>query len=124
MTECSFSNPTAEPGVLTGGWGHGSPHSKKLGVTEAKGYSGKGLLHGVTQKAQLSLPGRRGEVGEGRWKKEMGKGGGKWGNGVGEVEGEGEKVEGEGLLLHIKKSKSTYKQTKIKNTKKAWLKKP
>lgn len=38
------------------------------------------------------------------------------------VEGEG--WEGKGLLLHIKKSKSTYKQTKIKNTKKAWLKKP
>lgn len=117
MTEFRFSNPTAEPGVLTGGWGRGWGHSKKLGVTEAKGYSGKGLLHGVTQKAQLSLPGRKGEMGEGRWKKGRGKGEGEWGRGRG-------KVEGEGLLLHIKKSKSTYKQTKIKNTKKAWLKKP
>lgn len=55
------------------------------------------------------------ERGGGRREGEKGKGSGGRGRG---------KVEGEGLLLHIKKSKSTYKQTKIKNTKKAWLKKP
>lgn len=51
---------------------------------------------------------------------EEGRGRGKGGR----EKGEGGRGEGEGLLLHVKKSKSTYKQTKIKNTKKAWLKKP
>lgn len=47
------------------------------------------------------------------------RGAGKGGEGQGKGRGRGR-----GLLLHVKKSKSTYKQTKIKNTKKAWLKKP